>query len=63
MEDIFAYIDEHLPRFIERVQWLCRQPSIAAQNVGISETAKMVAQLMEDVGVRPELYATDGAPV
>ncbi|HEU5298277.1 MAG TPA: M20/M25/M40 family metallo-hydrolase, partial [bacterium] len=47
----------------ERVQWLCRQPSIAAQNVGISETAKMVAQLMEDVGVRPELYATDGAPV
>ncbi|HXF82674.1 MAG TPA: M20/M25/M40 family metallo-hydrolase [bacterium] len=63
MQDVFAYIDEHLPRFIERLQWLCRQPSIAAQNVGIAETARMVAQLMEEVGVRPELYATDGAPV
>jgi acetylornithine deacetylase/succinyl-diaminopimelate desuccinylase-like protein len=63
MQDVFAYIDEHLPRFIERLQWLCRQPSIAAQNVGIAETARMVAQLMDEVGVRPELYATDGAPV
>src|SRR3970040_1251982 len=63
MQDVFAYIDEHLPSFIERLQWLCRQPSIAAQNVGIPETARMVAQLMEEVGVRPELHATDGAPV
>jgi len=63
MEDIFGYIDAHLPRFIERVQWLCRQPSIAAQNVGIQETARMVAALMEDAGVRAELYGTDGAPV
>jgi len=63
MEDVFAYIDAHRPRFIERLQWLCRQPSIAAQNVGIQDTARMVAQLMEEIGVRPELYATDGAPV
>src|SRR4030065_154348 len=48
---------------VARLQWLCRQPSIAAQNVGIPETARMVAQLMEEVGVRPELHATDGAPV
>lgn len=63
MQDIFDYIDAHRETFIQRVQQLCRQPSIAAQNVGIQETARMVAQLMEEVGVRPEQYATNGAPV
>src|SRR3990172_6144759 len=63
MQDVFAYIDQHRDRFIERLQWLCRQPSIAAQNVGVQETAQMVAQLMREVGVTSELYATDGAPV
>ncbi|MDQ7843628.1 MAG: M20/M25/M40 family metallo-hydrolase [Armatimonadota bacterium] len=63
MEDIFRYIDAQVPRFVERLQGLCRQPSIAAQNVGIQETARMVARLMEEVGVRAELYGTDGAPV
>ncbi len=63
MKDVFDYIDQHQQQFIERVQWLCRQPSIAAQNVGIRETAGMVQQLMEQVGLKTELYATDGAPV
>src|SRR5436309_14551522 len=63
MNDVFGDIDEPRQQFIERLQWLCRQPSIAAQNIGIQETARMVAQLMEQVGVKTELYATDGAPV
>ncbi|HLQ63270.1 MAG TPA: peptidase M20, partial [bacterium] len=63
MKDVFDYIDAHRQEFIERLQRLCRQPSIAAQNVGIRETAQMVVQLMEQIGVRTELYATDGAPV
>ncbi len=63
MQDVFDYIDQHRDHFIARLQWLCRQPSIAAQNVGIQETAQMVAQLMREVGVSAELYATDGAPV
>jgi acetylornithine deacetylase/succinyl-diaminopimelate desuccinylase-like protein len=63
MEDVYAYIDAHRDQFVERLQWLCRQPSIAAQQIGIQETAGMVARVMEDVGVSPELYATEGAPV
>jgi len=63
MKDVFGYIDEHREQFIERVQWLCRQPSIAAQNVGIREAAQMVGQLMEQIGLRTEFYATEGAPV
>lgn len=63
MQDIFAYIDQHRDQYIQRLQWLCRQPSVAAQNIGIRETAQMVTQLMSEIGVRPELFATDGAPV
>ncbi len=63
MKDVFDYIDAHRQEFVERLQWLCRQPSIAAQNIGIRETAQMVAQLMEKIGIRTELHATDGAPV
>src|SRR3989442_4426925 len=63
MKDVFDYIDARRPEFIDSLQWWSRQPSIAAQNVGIRETAQMVAQLMEQIGVRPELYSTDGPPV
>lgn len=63
MRDIYAYIDAHQEQFVRRVQWLCRQPSIAAQRVGIEETAQMVMQLMEEVGVKAKSYGTGGAPV
>ena len=63
MTDLFAYIDAHRQQFVERLQWLCRQPSIAAQQVGLQETARMVADLMARVGIRSRLYDTAGAPV
>ena len=63
MEDVFAYIDEHQKKFVERLQRLCRQPSISAQNIGIQETARMVARVMEEIGMKTESYGTDGAPV
>lgn len=63
MQDIFTYIDQHREQYVQRLQWLCRQPSVAAQNIGIRETAQMVTQLMSEIGVRPEMYATEGAPV
>jgi acetylornithine deacetylase/succinyl-diaminopimelate desuccinylase-like protein len=63
MQDVFEYIDQHREQYIERLQWLCRQPSIAAQGVGIEETARMVAQLMREVGVTAQPYTTEGAPV
>ncbi len=63
MDDVFTYIKEHQQQFIERLQWLCRQPSIAAQNIGIRETAQMVVQLMHEAGVKAASYGTDGAPV
>ncbi len=63
MDDVFTYIKEHQQQFIERLQWLCRQPSIAAQNIGIRETAQMVMQLMHEAGVKAASYGTDVAPV
>ena len=35
IKDIFTHIDQHAEAYIERLRALCRQPSIAAQNVGI----------------------------
>lgn len=63
MNDVFTYINAHQDEFIGRLQRLCRQPSIAAQNVGMKETAEMVMQLMSEVGVTSKAYGTDGAPV
>jgi len=61
--DIYTYIEGHQDEFIRRVQWLCRQPSISSQRVGLEQTAKMVMQLMEEVGVKATAYSTDGAPI
>lgn len=63
MQDIFAYIDDHADEYIQRLQRLCRQPSIAAQNVGMEETAHLVLDLLADLGAAPRLIPTDGYPV
>jgi acetylornithine deacetylase/succinyl-diaminopimelate desuccinylase-like protein len=63
MQDIFAHIDEHADAYVERLRALCRQASIAAQNIGMSETAEMVSVLLDELGGDAEVLATDGFPV
>ncbi|GIV79698.1 MAG: peptidase M20 [Litorilinea sp.] len=63
MQEIFDYIDAHAQEYIGRLQALCRQPSIAAQGVGMAETAAMVQQMLTDVGATARLIPTDGYPV
>ncbi|RME61538.1 MAG: M20/M25/M40 family metallo-hydrolase, partial [Caldilineae bacterium] len=63
MEDIFTYIDAHADEYIQRLQRLCRQPSIAAQNVGMEETAAMVLEMLQDLGAAARLIPTEGYPV
>lgn len=59
----FAAVDAGRIGLIGELQQLCRQPSIAAQNVGMRETATMVKKMMEDAGLRAELVETGGHPV
>jgi acetylornithine deacetylase/succinyl-diaminopimelate desuccinylase-like protein len=63
MDDILTYIDEHLEGTIGRLQAFCRQPSIAAQGVGMAEMAELVRRTLEESGAQVELVPTAGYPV
>jgi acetylornithine deacetylase/succinyl-diaminopimelate desuccinylase-like protein len=63
MEDILAYIDRHLDQTVARLQTFCRQPSIAAQGVGMAEMAEMVHDTLLKAGAQVELVPTARYPV
>jgi hypothetical protein len=44
IQAVFDYIDAHQEEFIERLWTLCQQPSVAAQVLGMQETAATVAE-------------------
>jgi acetylornithine deacetylase/succinyl-diaminopimelate desuccinylase-like protein len=63
VDQVLQYIDEHIDEYIARVKALCRQPSIAAQNVGMQETAQMVTDLLREIGADARVVPTAGHPV
>src|SRR5919106_5339044 len=44
------YVDRHARSFTERLQELCRMPSVAARGTGMRAMAERVEQLMQRVG-------------
>lgn len=63
MQDIFAHIDANADTYVSRLQTLCQQPSIAAQGVGMAETAQQVADMVKALGAETQTIATPGYPV
>lgn len=57
------YLEAHLMESVEELSRLVAQPSVSAQNWGLSECAKLVAQMMEKRGFKAEIIPTAGAPV
>jgi acetylornithine deacetylase/succinyl-diaminopimelate desuccinylase-like protein len=45
------YVDRHAQSFAERLQMLCRMPSVAARGTGMRAMAETVEQLMQRVGI------------
>jgi acetylornithine deacetylase/succinyl-diaminopimelate desuccinylase-like protein len=45
------YVDRHARSFAERLQTLCRMPSVAARGTGMRATAEAVEQMMQRVGI------------
>jgi acetylornithine deacetylase/succinyl-diaminopimelate desuccinylase-like protein len=45
------YVDRHARTFTERLQALCRMPSVAARGTGIRSIAEAVEQMMQRVGI------------
>ena len=63
LDELHRFVDENAERYIEWLKRLCRQPSVAAQGRGMSETATMVTELLEAVGLSAEQLPTSGYPV
>ena len=52
------YIEAHLPEYIEDLQRLCRQPSVAAQNEGVLECAGLTRAMLEEIGIPAHILQT-----
>jgi acetylornithine deacetylase/succinyl-diaminopimelate desuccinylase-like protein len=63
LEKVYRYIDEKKDMYVKWLQELCQQPSIAAHNHGIKETAKLVEGMLQTIGAETEQLATSGNPI
>ena len=61
--DIDTYLEQKLDQSIQELSRLVAQPSVAAQNWGLSECASLVAEMLRKRGFFVEVFATGGAPV
>lgn len=63
LPQIDAYLSAHLDESIRELSRFAAQPSVAAQNLGLEETAQMVAEMLQARGFITEILPTGGAPV
>lgn len=63
MDDIFQVIEARKEIYLDWLVQLCAQPSIAAQHVGMAETAALVERMMSGIGAQARQVATNGYPV
>jgi acetylornithine deacetylase/succinyl-diaminopimelate desuccinylase-like protein len=61
-DKIETYLETHPGEAQALVEQLCSQPSVAAQNLGLQETAGMVQSLLDDAGFDTQLLRAEGAP-
>ncbi len=63
MNPLDTYLTTHLDESLSELASLCAQPSVAAQNLGMEETAAMVADMLRKRGFAVQIFPTGGAPV
>ncbi len=64
MDKFQSYVEANRERFIAELQDFCRQPSVAAQNLGMREMADKVVARLSTLGAETRLIpVTGGAPV
>lgn len=57
------YLETHLDDSISELSRLCAQPSVAAQNWGLQDCARLVADMLRKRDFTVQIRETDGAPV
>lgn len=63
LKTVSQWIDEHRDAALADLQRFCRQPSVAAQNWGMSEMAAIVAGSLNALGATTTQHETPGFPV
>lgn len=63
MADVQQVIEERKSDYLDWLVRLCRQPSIAAEGRGMSETAQLVESMLQNIGASTRQVETDGYPV
>jgi len=63
MHKIDNYLDEKMDDSIAELSTLCSQPSVAAQNWGLEDCAKLVGKMLEKRKFTVNILSTAGAPV
>ena len=63
LKRIDATIEKNLDTTLAWLAKICAQPSVAAQNLGITECADLVAALLREQGFQAEIMPTAGSPV
>lgn len=61
-EGFSSYLRSNRERFLEELRALLAQPSIAAQGIGLEETASIVRRRLDRLGARVRLIPVEGAP-
>ena len=61
--EIDTYLAEHLNESIAELSRLVAQPSVGAQNWGMTECAALVGEMLQQRGFTVEILPTGGAPV
>ncbi|HLJ60194.1 MAG TPA: M20/M25/M40 family metallo-hydrolase [bacterium] len=63
MTDLALCVDGLMERATRLLDRFCRQPSVSAEGVGISEMAELLAQEMRGLDIDTAVHTTPGAPV
>ena len=61
-DTLTSYLDQHMNEVQTLLEQLCRQPSIAAQGVGIAEMAGLMESLLQAEGFSTQRLYAEGAP-
>jgi acetylornithine deacetylase/succinyl-diaminopimelate desuccinylase-like protein len=63
MQPFYDYLDSHHDQFLEELKHYLRQPSVAAQNLGMTEMAQLAKERLEARGFQVQILPTGGQPV
>jgi acetylornithine deacetylase/succinyl-diaminopimelate desuccinylase-like protein len=61
-ETVASYLETHADEAQTLLERLCRQPSVAAQGLGMAEMADLTEALLREAGFGTQRFAVDGAP-